>query len=92
MSESEKAELVQGMEATRQTIIELLTPGNEFAENMPKVQRIEYEWDLWMIIGILDHDIQFKALQKVRTDLQEGGAEGPDFDFNSVKTLVAAIQ
>ena len=57
------------LEQTRQTIVELLESSVTESDAISSEKREEYMWDLWVITGILDHDISFADLESIKRSL-----------------------
>ena len=53
------------MERTRTHIIDLLADPNK---SLKQKERREYEWDLWVIMGILEHGMQFTKLERIKNE------------------------
>ena len=51
---------------------------------LSKDKRDEYEKDLWMITGVLDHNITFVALEKEMAKMAKSG-KLPDFTYRTLK-------
>ena len=80
MSPSEQDELIDGMQQTRTIIKSRLEAHEVDASLMNMNERLEYQWDLWMIIGILDHGLKFRHLEQAKNAAQSRN-EQPDFTF-----------
>jgi len=55
MSVEEQNDLVKGMKKTRNTIESILSNSTRLS-SMPAAERLDHEWNLWLINGILIHD------------------------------------
>ena len=85
MSANEQVELYEGMKQTRSIIIGRLeefktNTGSSFDSN----ELLEYLWDLWVISGILDHELAFKDLEAAKVAAISKGQE-PDFTYQDFK-------
>ena len=83
-STREQIELYQGMEQTRSIIISRLEQCNEDPYLLDPKQVREYQWDLWMINGVLDHELKFKDLEIAKRSAISLNLE-PDFTYFSFK-------
>ena len=84
MSRSEQDELIRGMLQTRVIIEARLEELELDASLMDSNERLEYQWDLWMISGILDHGLKFRHLEQARNASQSKN-ELPDFSFKRLR-------
>lgn len=57
MSASERTELAMDLERTRATIIDLLKGDESNPCKLNITQRRDHEWDLWVVVGILEHGL-----------------------------------
>ena len=67
---AEETNLLKGeLEQTRWTILDLLASSETEPDSTKIDKRDEYMWDLWIITGILDHDISFAELESIKRSL-----------------------
>jgi hypothetical protein len=43
--------------------------------------RRDHEWDLWVLEGVLDHDLPIEALVEVRTEVSRAGLSSTRITF-----------
>ena len=86
MSANEQVELYEGMEQTRSIIISRLEEykTNIGSSSFDSDELLEYLWDLWVISGVLDHELAFKDLEAAKAAAISKGQE-PDFTFQDFR-------